>query len=123
VIYKWVFLDGDRLINVQTKTNLARIDGKGELLQNLKKMFKEYSHEFFLQVSGHLERNEMKEIKFKIHQFKSSALNLGLERVGEMSQRIEISLSENVPRESIERMVNQLKFETTRSIVVLDKSL
>ncbi len=90
---------------------LVRLNNNAELLKKLLEKYYDTYVEFFEQIRQSYEQQQYRQVSEMAHKIKGASRSLGINRVGDMAERLELSLKEGIIKEGVDypKLLNQLQ--------------
>ncbi len=90
---------------------LIRLNNNAELLKKLLEKYYDTYVEYFEQIRQSYEHQQYRQVSEMAHKIKGASRSLGINRVGDMAEQLELSLKEGIIKEGVDypKLLNQLQ--------------
>ncbi len=90
---------------------LIRLNNNAELLKKLLEKYYDTYVEYFEQIRQSYEQQQYRQVSEMAHKIKGASRSLGINRVGDMAEQLELSLKEGIIKEGVDypKLLNQLQ--------------
>ncbi len=90
---------------------LVRLNNNAELLKKLLEKYYDTYVEYFEQIRQSYEQHQYRQVSEMAHKIKGASRSLGINRVGDMAEQLELSQKEGIIKEGVDypKLLNQLQ--------------